>query len=58
MGDMANPFYRYRLAGRELNTYKDDSVYAATPPLEAMRIIVSCAATVDEFGEKELMGMT
>ena len=31
--------------GREFNVGKDDSLYASTPPLEALRIIVSHAAT-------------
>ena len=47
--------------GREFNTHKDDSLYAATPPLEALRIIISNAATIDRGGgqgrerRKELM---
>ena len=43
-GDMASPNYRPRLVGREFNTYKDDSLYAATPPLEALRLVISHAA--------------
>ena len=45
-GDWEHPNYRSRLVGREYNTYKDDSLYAATPPLEALRIIISHAATI------------
>ena len=47
--------------GREFNTHKDDSLYAATPPLEALRIIITNAATIDRGGgqgrerRKELM---
>ena len=31
--------------GREFNIGRDDDLYAATPPLEALRLIVSNAAT-------------
>ena len=31
--------------GKEYKTYVDDSLYAATPPLEALRLIMSRAAT-------------
>ena len=46
-GDRANPNYRSRLVGREYNDCKDDTLYASTPPLEALRMIVSHASTVD-----------
>ena len=36
--------------GREFNTYKDNSLYASTPPLEALRAIVSHAATRTRSG--------
>ena len=42
--------YRSRFVGREFNTYKDDSLYAATPPLEALRVITSWASTVRREG--------
>ena len=45
-GDYDDPNYRSRLVGREFNTHKDDSLYAATPPLEALRLIISHAATI------------
>ena len=44
-GDSLNPNYRSRLVGREFNVERDDSLYAATPPLEALRLILSNAAT-------------
>ena len=47
-GDRATPNYRSRLVAREFNQGKDDTLYASTPPLEALRIIVSHAATVDQ----------
>ena len=37
--------------GREFNTSEDDSLYAATPPIEALRIIVSHAATINGRGK-------
>ena len=46
-GDHANPDYRSRLVGREFNNERDDSLYAATPPLEALRVVLSWASTLD-----------
>ena len=46
-GDRDNPNYRSRLVGREFNDSKDDTLYASTPPLEALRAIISHASTVD-----------
>ena len=54
-GDSKNPEIRSRLVGREFNVMKDDSLYAATPPLEAMRLVLSDAATQGELGDKEVM---
>ena len=47
--------YRYRLAGRELNVRKDDSLYASTPQLEARSLIVSHAATHAEDARGRLL---
>ena len=47
-GDAESPNYRSRLVGREFNVGKDDTLYAATPPLEALRVVISHAATNDE----------
>ena len=44
-GDMACPNHRSRLVGREFNNHRDDSLYAATPPLESHRVVISHAAT-------------
>ena len=44
-GDIEKPNYRSRLVGKEFRTHPDDSLYASTPPLEALRLIVSRAAT-------------
>ena len=58
-GDSECTNYCSRLVGREYNTYKDDSLYAETPPLEALRMILSHAATVrgnnPMAGYRELM---
>ena len=37
--------YRSRLVGHEFKIGRDDAVYVSTPPLEALRLIVSHAAT-------------
>ena len=44
-GDAEHPDVRARLVGCEINTYKDDSFYASTPPLEAKRMLLSEFAT-------------
>ena len=46
-GDAIHPNYRSRLVGKEFNNYKDLSIFAATPPLEALRFIISEAATTE-----------
>ena len=46
-GDSIDVNYRSRLVGKEFKTYADDSLYASTPPLEALRLIVSRASTND-----------
>ena len=44
-GDVERPNYRSRLVAREINTYKRDDLFAATLPLEAMKLILSMAAS-------------
>ena len=53
-GDSVRKKYRSRLVGKEFKTYADDSLYASTPPLEALRLIMSRAAT-DDGTVRELM---
>ena len=53
-GDSVRKNYRSRLVGKEFKTYADDSLYASTPPLEALRLIMSRAAT-DDGTVRELM---
>ena len=45
--DQTNPEYRSRLVGKEYRRGTEEALYAATPPLEALRAIISCAATHD-----------
>ncbi len=56
-GDAERPNHRSRLVAKEFNRGKDESLFAATPPLEALRILVSFAATVEgkKVGEKVIM---
>ena len=51
-GDMDNPKIRCRLVGKDIRTGLDESLFACTPPLEALRLIVSRAATVGPGEEK------
>lgn len=44
-GDADHPNYRSRLVAREINRRKRDDLFAATPPLEALKIISSMAAS-------------
>ena len=54
-GNILCPNDRRRLVGKELNTYTDDSLYASCPPLEALRLITSRAATHDRFHRQNMM---
>ena len=38
-GGLTNPLYRSRLVAREINTYTDDELYAATPPTEMLNVM-------------------
>ena len=44
-GDVDNPNYRSWLVAREINTHKSGDSFAATPPLEALKIIRSMITT-------------
>ena len=44
-GDEANPEYRSRLVAQEIKTDKRQDLFAATPPLEAKKILCSLAVT-------------
>ena len=45
-GDDKNPNYRSRMVGKEFNDSVVDGLFAATPPLEALRLLLSWAATL------------
>ena len=51
-GDLEHPNIGCRLVGKEFRTTPADSLYASTPPLEALRLIISRAATVDKRGKR------
>ena len=44
-GDETNPEYRSRLVAKEINTSRREDLFAATPPLEAKKILFSMAVT-------------
>ena len=49
-GDETVPNYRARLVGRELKKDRRDDLFAATPPLESLRMILSiCASNQREY---------
>ncbi len=47
-GDEKNPEYRSRLVAQEINTDKREDLFAATPPLDAFKIILSIAVMKDK----------
>lgn len=55
-GGSAHPNHGSRLVGMEFNQYKNDTLYASTPPLEGTIVILSEAATTDnnEHGKKNM----
>ena len=44
-GDAVRPVIRSRFVVKEIATYKSDDFFAATPPLEAFRLLLSLAAS-------------
>ncbi len=44
-GDDAKPEYRSRLVAQEINDSKREDLFAATPPLESKKILLSLAVT-------------
>ena len=44
-GDDEHPEYRSRLVANEINTGKMEGLFAATPPLEAKKCLMSMAVT-------------
>ena len=52
--DITDPDVRCRLVGQEVNTHADESFYAATPPLEAKRMLFTQFASEQSRGGKPL----
>ena len=46
-GDDDNPVSRSRMVGKEFNDKVIGGLFAATPPLEALRLLLSWAATTE-----------
>lgn len=46
-GDSLNPNYRARQLAREINASKRDDLFAGTPPLEALKIIIFMTTSGD-----------
>ena len=46
--DVAQPNYKSRLVAREINTYKRDDLFAATPPFETFKLILSMTAIANK----------
>eukprot|EP00969_Alexandrium_andersonii_P294439 13014634-Alexandrium_andersonii.AAC.1 len=44
-GDAENPTVRSRYVAKDIAHWKDDAMLAATPPLEAARLLLSFLAT-------------
>ena len=48
-GDSINPDVRCRLVCQEMKRYETDELFAATPPIETMRLLVSMAAESEDL---------
>ena len=51
-GDRVHPEYRSRLVAQEINTGRREDLFAATPPLEAKKMLFSLAVT-ESIGYKK-----
>ena len=49
-GDSANPIIWSRYVACEVNTHKDESLFASKPPLEALRLLLSWTASGPRTG--------
>ena len=49
-GDTERPDYRSRFVGKEFNTGVDATLYAATPPLEALKLLITQVASMRRQG--------
>ena len=55
MADEQKPNLRSRLVGKEYSDSVDPRLYAATPPVEAMTLILIVAATITRDGHRRLV---
>ena len=46
------PDYRSRFVAKEINTGQEEGLFASTPPLEALRWLISEAATIKRGGRR------
>ena len=53
IGDAEHPDHRSRLVAKDFNTGREEGVFAATPPREALKFLISEAATIEEGSRKE-----
>jgi hypothetical protein len=52
-GDSEKPDIRCRLVAKDFNTGREEGIFAATPPLEALKFLISEAATIEHGGKME-----
>ena len=52
-GDASRPDYRSRFVAKEINTGYEEGLYDSTPPLEALRWMLSETSTIDEAWRQE-----
>ena len=43
-GDRADPLYRSRIVAKEVQRHREESIFAPTPPVESLRILLNIAA--------------
>ena len=55
-GDSTNWNYRSWYVAKVFNTGNEDGLFASTPSLEALRLIIRDAATRDQEEDKVIMG--
>ena len=48
-GDNENPDVRCRLVAQEINTGSNDDLYAATPPIEALKVLLRSPRIVESM---------
>ena len=52
-GTKDKPNVRCRVVAKEVKTYEDDSLFAATPPLESLKMLLAIAAS-NQWGLKHI----